>query len=259
MKHYLLTLLLLMTAAMTAMGQQTVSVEEAQAKAAAFLNRSAGAKGGTVTTDVQLAYTAQQGNETYYYVFNNGSNGQGGFVIIGGDETARTILGYSDNGAFDPNNMPENMKWWLSQYEQQISAAIKNGGTTAAAKGGMGGVKSIARADIAPLCSTTWDQRAPYNTAIPKIFPAYDYLSENAPATGCVATAMAQIMKKHGYPTVGKGSNKCSYIVNGVTFQANFGDTEYEWGKMIDTYGNNKYLIGKEGFLQLINSHNRNS
>ena len=149
-----------MMAAMTAMGQQTVSVEEAQAKAAAFLNRSAGAKGGTVTTDVQLAYTAQQGNETYYYVFNNGSNGQGGFVIIGGDETARTILGYSDNGAFDPNNMPENMKWWLSQYEQQISAAIKNGGTTAAAKGGMG-LTSIAKAAIEPLVKTTWDQRAP--------------------------------------------------------------------------------------------------
>ena len=108
-----------MMAAMTAMGQQTVSVADARAKATAFLNRNAGAKGGTVTTDVQLAYTAQQGAETYYYVFNNGSDGKGGFVIIGGDETARTILGYSDNGTFDPNNMPENMKWWLSQYEQQ--------------------------------------------------------------------------------------------------------------------------------------------
>ena len=240
MKHYLLTLLLLMMAAMTAMGQQTVSVEEAQAKAAAFLNRSAGAKGGTVTTDVQLAYTAQQGNETYYYVFNNGSNGQGGFVIIGGDETARTILGYSDNGAFDPNNMPENMKWWLSQYEQQISAAIKNGGTTSAAKGGMG-VKSIARANIDYLCKTTWDQRAPYNTAIPKIHPIYDYTNINAPATGCVATAMAQIMKKYEYPKWGKGSKTCSYSVNLVTFHADFEDTEYLWKKMTDTYGNNTY------------------
>jgi len=242
MKHYLLTLLVLTMAAMTALGQQTVSVEEAQAKAAAFLNRSAGAKGGTVTTDVQLAYTAQQGNETYYYVFNNGSNGQGGFVIIGGDETARTILGYSDNGAFDPNNMPENMKWWLSQYEQQISAAIKNGGTTAAAKGGMGGVKSIARADKAPLCSTTWDQRAPYNTAIPQLFNnVTDYKDENAPATGCVATAMAQIMKKYGYPEKGIGSHNYTNYWNSIPISADFEHTTYQWDKMTPTYGNNTY------------------
>lgn len=240
MKHYLLTLLLLTMAAMTAMGQQTVSVEEAQAKAAAFLNRNAGAKGGTVTTDVQLAYTAQQGNETYYYVFNNGSNGQGGFVIIGGDETAHTILGYSDNGAFDPNNMPENMKWWLSQYEQQISAAIKNGGTTAAAKGGMG-LTAINRADITPLCETTWDQVAPYNTAIPKIFSEYDYTSVNAPATGCVATAMAQIMKKYNHPTTGTGSHTDPYTTNSVTFSANFGSTTYQWDKMTKSYTGNTY------------------
>lgn len=248
MKHYLLTLLLLTMAVMTALGQQTVSVEEAQAKAAAFLNRSAGAKGGTVTTDVQLAYTAQQGNETYYYVFNNGSNGQGGFVIIGGDETARTILGYSDNGAFDPNNMPENMKWWLSQYEQQISAAIKNGGTTAAAKGGMGGVKSIARADIPYFVKSEWDQVAPYNTAIPWIFnsPA-NYTDNNALATGCVATAAAQIMKYYKYPTQGTGSSSCTNILNGVTFSANFGSTTYQWNKMADSYEYNTYSGTESG------------
>ena len=75
MRHYLLTLLLLMMASMVAMGQQTVSMEEARAKAAAFLNRTASAKGGSPSADVQLAYTAQKGAETYYYVFNNGSNG----------------------------------------------------------------------------------------------------------------------------------------------------------------------------------------
>lgn len=218
-------------AALAAMGQQTVSVADAKAKAAAFLNRSAGAKGGTVTTDVQLAYTAQQGNETYYYVFNNGSDGQGGFVIIGGDETARTILGYSDSGAFDPNNMPENMKWWLSQYEQQISAAIKSGGTTAAAKGGMGGVKSIARANITPLCATTWDQGKPYNAAITGN-------TEYTLVTGCVATAMAQIMKKHNYPAQGIGSKTYQSGTLKNNYTADFGNTIYQWTKMTDAYGN---------------------
>lgn len=220
-----------MMAAMTAMGQQTVSVEDARAKATAFLNRNAGAKGGTVTTDVQLAYTAQQGAETYYYVFNNGSDGKGGFVIIGGDETARTILGYSDNGTFDYATAPENMKWWLSQYEQQISAAIKNGGTTAAAKGAMGGVKSIARADITPLCATTWDQGKPYNAAITGN-------TEYTLVTGCVATAMAQIMKKHNYPAQGIGSKTYQSGTLKNNYTADFGNTIYQWTKMTDAYGN---------------------
>ena len=240
MRHYLLTLLLMM-AAMTAMGQQTVSVADARAKATAFLNRNAGAKGGTVTTDVQLAYTAQQGAETYYYVFNNGSDGKGGFVIIGGDETARTILGYSDNGTFDYATAPENLKWWLSQYEQQISAAIKNGGTTAAAKGSMG-LTAIAKADIEPLVKTTWDQVAPYNTAIPWVFAGTpDYTTVNAIATGCVATAAAQIMKYYKYPEQGTGSSACTTSVNGVTFSADFESTTYEWSKMADTYDYNTY------------------
>ena len=240
MRHYLLTLLLMM-AAMTAMGQQTVSVADARAKATAFLNRNAGAKGGTLTTDVQLAYTAQQGAETYYYVFNNGSDGKGGFVIIGGDETARTILGYSDNGTFDYATAPENLKWWLSQYEQQISTAIKNGGTTAAAKGSMG-LTAIAKADIEPLVKTTWDQVAPYNTAIPWVFAGTpDYTTVNAIATGCVATAAAQIMKYYKYPEQGTGSSACTTSVNGVTFSADFESTTYEWSKMADTYDYNTY------------------
>ncbi len=238
-----------MMAAMTAMGQQTVSVADARAKATAFLNRNAGAKGGTVTTDIQLAYTAQQGAETYYYVFNNGSDGKGGFVIIGGDETARTILGYSDNGTFDYATAPENLKWWLSQYEQQISAAIKNGSTTAAAKGGMGGVKSIARANIEPLCSTRWDQNAPYNTAIPKILNnSYD--SNGAFATGCVATAMAQIMKKYNFPTHGTGSYgyDIDYGSAGIiTFQADFANTTYDWANMNNSYAYNVISGGEQG------------
>ena len=239
-----------MMAAMTAMGQQTVSVADARAKATAFLNRNAGAKGGTVTTDVQLAYTAQQGAETYYYVFNNGSDGKGGFVIIGGDETARTILGYSDNGTFDYATAPENLKWWLSQYEQQISAAIKNGGTTSAAKGGMGGVKSIARADIAPLCATTWDQVAPFNTAIPKILNN-SYTTDGSLATGCVATAMAQIMKKYNYPTTGNGSNGYTLKWNNgtiqITFQADFANTTYDWANMNNSYNYNTFSGNEQG------------
>jgi len=234
---------------MTAMGQQTVSVADARAKATAFLNRNAGAKGGTVTTDVQLAYTAQQGAETYYYVFNNGSDGKGGFVIIGGDETARTILGYSDNGTFDYATAPENMKWWLSQYEQQISAAIKNGGTTAAAKGSMG-LKSIARADIPYFVKSEWDQVAPYNTAIPKI-GGNAYTSKYSLATGCVATAAAQIMKYYEHPkttSTGSHSYNITYTNAGtITFSANFGETTYDWDSMAVRYEYNKFSGGEQG------------
>ena len=243
MKHLFTALFILMASATTMYGQ-TVSLSDAQQKASAFLSQhTAGAKGGT-TAEVKLAYTAQQGDETYYYVFNQSG---GGFVIVGGDEAARTILGYVDHGTFDYATAPENVKWWLGQYQQQISSAIKGvkQGTISLSQPAKGKVNTIARADIAPLVETTWDQNAPFNTAIPKIL-GNQYTSDGAFATGCVATATAQIMYKYKYPNVGIGSKSYNISYTGgsnptITFEANFGATTYQWSKMSTSYTYNTF------------------
>lgn len=243
MKH-LFTALFILMASVTTMYGQTVSPSDAQQKASAFLSKhTAGAKGGAAA-ELQLAYTAQEGDETYYYVFNHSG---GGFVIVGGDEAARTILGYVDHGTFDYATAPENVKWWLGQYRQQISNAIKGvkqGTISLSQNAGAKGVNAIARANIAPLVTTEWDQVAPYNTAIPKI-AGNSYTTNGALATGCVATAAAQIMKYHNYPTKGTGSNSYTQSWNSgaitLTFEANFGETTYQWNKMENSYTYNTY------------------
>ena len=58
------------------------------------------------------------------YAFDRGT--ASGFVVVAGDDRAPQILGYSDTGSFDINNMPENMRWWIRQYEQQISYLQEN-------------------------------------------------------------------------------------------------------------------------------------
>ena len=60
-----------------------------------------------------------------YYVFNFTDNS--GYVIASGDDSITEVLGYSDEGAFDINNITSDMRWWLSEYERDIKYAIKNG------------------------------------------------------------------------------------------------------------------------------------
>ncbi len=109
----LLVNLLLFTAVIQA---APVSKTEAQKKAQQFISGKVAAARGTSTLDLQLA-TADGDN---YYVFN--VSGQQGFVIVSGDDRAPEILGYSDEGQFDAENVPSNMQAWLQGYADEIQS-----------------------------------------------------------------------------------------------------------------------------------------
>lgn len=235
---YLSTFLALLSAlTVNATMAQEVSIEKAHGRALAFLkSQTDGAKrvkGADVAPQVSLAYTSKSADKTCFYVFNAGEDE--GFVIIGGDEAAREILGYCDHGSFDYETAPANFKWWLSQYTEQIARAEKAGVT------GARRVKAATnRADIPSLIPSKWNQNAPYNNLV--VSETRSQLGNNAPVfvTGCVATAMAQVMYKYKYPTTGIGShtyNPRKY--SQLTFTANFGETNYDWSHMTDTYSSN--------------------
>lgn len=219
---------------------QTVSPDDAKAKAMTFMKKSSKMKAASANGEsMSLAYTAKSGDETYFYVFNNGQNG---YVIVSGDEVAQDILGYSDNGTFDYAKLPENMKWFLSCYENQISYGIK------IVKEGKLTASEISRAKSAPrkapkaaidyLVQTKWDQGAPFNCMQPWNIEKGIITDDGyALATGCVATAGAQIMKFHEWPDTGVGSHTDIYKFDGMTFSANFGETTYQWDKMNNEYG----------------------
>ena len=241
MKHLKSSVLLalLMLTVTLAVKAQTVSPDDAMSKAKAFMSKSRKAKSlNGKAQSLSLAYTSKAGDETYYYVFNNA---QGGYIIIGGDEAAQDVLGYSDSGTFDYDKLPENMKWFLSCYDKQISSVIKQ------VKEGKISVADVAKAKRAPrkapksnidyLVQTKWDQGAPFNCMHPYNIEENCILDdEYGVATGCVATAGAQIMKYHEWPDTGVGSRTGSYKFEGYTPSANFGATTYQWDKMKDEY-----------------------
>ena len=120
-----------------------------------------------------------------YYIFN--AENKGGFVIVSGDDRAPAILGYSDSGEFQAENMPDNVRYWLEGYAAQIRS-ISDGESRAKTRG-----TRTELASIEPLIKTQWDQGDPYNRMCP-------YDGNNRCPTGCVATAVAQILYYHKWP-----------------------------------------------------------
>ena len=133
-----------------------------------------------------------------FYIFNRVN--KGGFVIVAAEEGVKSILGYSDEGSISMKNMPENISSWLDFYTNEIQYAINLDSTSSA---------SMARASpqvssvvVSPLLKNIkWDQSSPYNDLCPSI-------SGTKTLTGCVATAMAQIMKYYNWPVKGTSSHQ---------------------------------------------------
>lgn len=179
MKKSLLLLGLLALGA-NGLDARTLSPSEALARA---LDTTEG-KGRRAPARAIPALTLGSEENPAIYVFNSGDEG---YMIISADDVAAPLLGYSDSGSFDPDNMPDNMRWWLERYKSQIETAISNNA------GSFQKIDRPKRASIATMMTTKWDQGAPYNYLCP-------LLSGARTATGCVATAMAQVMKYHNWP-----------------------------------------------------------
>ena len=120
------------------------------------------------------------GNDAAIYVFNSDNS----FVIISADDRTPAVLGYSDHGVYDMKKAPDGLKAMLGW----LQASVRNYSTTR-------GEVSIHDA-IKPLLTTKWNQHSPYN-----LFCPYDEVNDAPSVTGCAATAMAQIMKYHEWPS----------------------------------------------------------
>ena len=187
MRKRLLFALFLMSSGLTGAWADELSEKQAQELARSFVNSHLGRKGGgsILKSPGQVSELKSLGQVSGLYVFSMSE--KGGFVIVSNESRTIPILGYSDSGTFDPDDMPTNMRAWLQGYADEIAWLQKQGNdksepadnsTTRAGKHD--------QTDIEPLISTTWDQRYPYN--------AYCHFNGMECATGCIATAMAQVM-----------------------------------------------------------------
>ena len=193
------------------------------------------------STGLSLVYTAYSHNTAQptpsFYVFN--INAAKGFVVVSADDNAQPILGYSGEGNFDSTTIPIQLKELLDTYTNEIGYLIKNKVTAPTSiKNGWAELRNPAKKRkyelfgatviVGPLIQTAWDQGTYYNQLCP-----YDYQNGGTTLTGCVATAMAQVMKYWSFPTTGVGTH--SYTPpNGLlgVQTAIFDTTNYQWSLM---------------------------
>ncbi len=202
---------------------EPIDVEQARMNAAQFMGSGARrARGKYLQTKSSLRLRQTRINsedqQPLYYVFN--VEDQNGFILASGDDATKPILAYSDEGVFNPDSLPCCAQYLLDSYAEQISYARKNPTMVQRSRA------MDIQPSIAPMVHCTWNQGEPYNNLCP--IPSGE--SDHCP-TGCVATAIGQIMYYYKWPEKGTGSY--SYNWNGQTLSANFGQTTYDWGAMM--------------------------
>ena len=153
----------------------------------------------------------------------------GGFIITSADNKMQPVLGYSHTTNFS-FPIPDNLHYWLKCYDSQIRMLMDDSLACQHPEWRMLASRQRPEAvydtKIGPLLTTTWDQYPYYNSLCPNG-------SNGQTVTGCVATAMGQLMKYWNWPDTGAGSH--SYIENEYgLLSADFGSTTYDWEHMPD-------------------------
>ena len=193
-------------------------MDKAREKAARFL--SAQTSGKIQKAALQCAYTETCGDESLFYVFN----GENAYVMVAEDETL-PILAYATDRTFDSGNLVPAQKMWMDSYRRQIAAARKS-----SARGSAQFLQSTGMAEgVEPLLDSRWNQGLQYNYYCPK-----DDKGQNGRCvTGCVATAMAQLMYYFRWPESGAGSYAYTHEKYGE-LRARFDSAHYDYRKMCD-------------------------
>jgi len=210
-----------------------VSEQLARTVAQRFLTAHSNAFAALQGADLELVYTMEENAAgatsptVYFRIFN--ADGQG-FVIVAGDDLVMPVLGYSTEAVFPTQALPENVAKWFEGYKQEIRGTIDAGSSadpevTTAWQRSQSSSGTINRdvETVDPLLQTLWDQTPYVNAQCP-----------GGSVTGCVATAMAQVMKYHNYPANGEGFHSYSTTSYG-TLSANFAGTTYAWSSMSNT------------------------
>lgn len=170
------------------------------------------------TATAQVRGTAigrtESATDASYYVFT--PEGNTGFVIISGDDELKPVIGYSATGRFDVARIPAQLTAYLDAYEKGIEMLRQHTVVQGRTVGGRA---------VAPLLTTQWNQDEPYNLQCGK------YGDKYMPA-GCVAVAVAQVMKYHNFPAKGNGVTD-EMVISPST---DLSQSVYNWNKMRDTY-----------------------
>ena len=246
-------LLMLVFLAIGAWAQQ-ITEQQAMDRALQFLNTNKAAKARGLDGK-QLKLEAAEVEANSIYAFNLEG---GGYVIASGDSRALPVLGYSDKGTIDWKQIPSNMRAWLKSYDQAMATLGHHKDFKDGIAQHMKAKTRATKSAVAPLLKTTWDQAQPYWDKTPPYEGANPNWQNELVYTGCVATALAQVMNYHQWPqaacteipaydlaTEYEGVQKIWHI-DGLP------STTFDWDQMLDTYWeydpvtNSNELVGTE-------------
>ncbi|MCM1452816.1 MAG: C10 family peptidase [Clostridium sp.] len=179
------------------------------------LQRLASSKHNRVAALASASLTLAASPEMLY-VF---SSEDGEYVIASADDCGPAMLGFGAD--FDADNVPAAMAELFERYAREIEWLSQNPQKATALANDY--------ATVDPLVTTKWNQSSPYNDLCPM-----DGASRSV--TGCVATAMAQVVNYHKWPaSTGQGTH--SYTWNGSTLAFDYSSTAFDWANMSDSYG----------------------
>lgn len=186
-------------------------------------------------------------NEEAVYLFE--SAGNNAFAVLSADDMFPTVLGYGDAPLTDADGqLAPGLAWLLNQYAAEIEYVRNNPSDRRASS--LLRTAEASESDktaIEPLLTSKWNQNSPYNANCPTI-------NKTTAPTGCVATALAQVMYFHKYPA--KGTGTCSYTVTSgnstSTGNLDLSTITFDWDNMTDTYGNNSTSAAKSAVAALM-------
>jgi len=192
-------------------------------------------------TYVNISKTAAQNVKTRaaatatqqpYYVFNDDAGKS--FVVIAGDDKMGKVLAYSKEASIDMANLNPEARYLFDSYRQVYEELGKNKTLTTRA----GAATKTADA-VQPLLKSKWGQDYPYSKLTQYV-------------TGCVATAVAQVMYYHKWPAQGKGQESYTVKFDNTVRSADFTKSHYDWDNMLPDYNRRNVTTKQEDAVALL-------
>ena len=167
-----------------------------------------------------------------YYIFNDEAGK--GFVVIAGDDKMGKVLAYSKEASINMANLNPEARYLFDTYRQVYEELSKNKTLTTRA-----GAATKAADAVQPLLKSKWGQDYPYS-------------KQTRYMTGCVATAVAQVMYYHKWPAQGKGQESYTVKFDNTVRSADFTKSHYDWDNMLLDYNRRNITTKQEDAVALL-------
>ena len=243
MKKYLLLFTIWFAGMVTAMAAP-VDPEQARTIAESTLRMTRGASVSSLTlvhtrlSDSRSARTAQQ---PLYYVFN--LSGNGGMVVVSGDDRLRPVLARTERGGYDEATLPPAVRWWMDAAAEAVEAVVASPDLSA---------RLLSRRDtlpeqVEPLLKTQWSQSAPYNLLCPE-----DTVCGGQSLSGCVATVVAQVLYYWRYPERVDGTVSYTTQTHGLSITEDLADYPLDYDVMEPVYTGQESETSRQAVARLM-------